>query len=156
MGALQSDNWEIKSNHYGSFQLLENDTILYLKSDEAKKSYQWLGWKKEKFRERKLRISGWLKFSQKPTRKTPNFGMKVCDSLENDFLTSCEESKWCYFTVVKMCKSPPNDNDHVLLIFDNMLQAMSIHIFQLKMEILSCGKYVNVFLETAAYRYSIK
>lgn len=132
-----------KQKNDGMILLLTNGTFLFEKSVNKGTSHHWLGWQNSEFQAEKLRISGWLRFSEKPVPQD-NFGMKVCNINHNDFMKSCEEGEWCYFTVVETCRSQDNDNNHVLLIFDGMKQAMSIHIFKLKMELLRCGKSVNI------------
>lgn len=131
-----------KENSAGKISLLTNKTLLYEKLETNYAKNQSIGWQDNKFIKEKLRISGWLKFPEKVVPNN-NFGIKVCNRHHNEFIESCKEGEWCYFTVVETCGSAANGENQVLLIFNGMQKAISIHIFQLKMELLSCGKFIR-------------
>ena len=134
-----------KGNSAGKISLLTNETLLYEKLVARNAKNQSIGWQDDKFVREELRISGWLKFSEKVAPHY-NFGIKVCNRNRSEFLESCREGEWCYFTVVETCGAAANGANQVLLIFDGMKKAISVHIFQLKMELLSCGKSVNILI----------
>ena len=132
-----------KENNAGKISLLTKETLLYEKLVAKNAKNQSIGWQDDKFVKEELRISGWLKFSEKVAPHY-DFGIKVCNRNRSEFLESCTEGEWCYFTVVETCGAAANGANQVLLIFDGMKKAISVHIFQLKMELLSCGKSVNI------------
>lgn len=141
---LGSDGWvDYKENSAGKVSILTNGTLLYQKLAASYAQNQSIGWQDSKFQNEKLRVSGWLKFSEEVVPEN-DFGIKVCNISHNGFIESCIEGEWCYFTVVETCGSADDGGNQVLLIFDGMEKAISIHIFQLKMELLKCGKSVNI------------
>lgn len=141
---LGSHGWvDYKENTGGKISLLTNGTLLYEKLVASYAENQSIGWQDSKLQNEKLRISGWLKLSEEVIPNN-DFGIKVCDISHNEIIVSCKEGEWCYFTVVETCGSAGNAGNQVLLIFDGIEKAISIHIFHLKMELLSCGKSVNI------------
>jgi len=114
----------------------KEDIVVYENTKGSPGPWQWLGWQTSAFVNQTIRMSVWLKFIGQVPKRSSQFGLKIYNTVYNDFIDSCQPNVWCRASVV--AEHPPfGDLGHVILIFDSLQKKQKVLISKLKVEILS-------------------
>ena len=98
-----------------------NESIFtWTKLVNGRKSRQWLGFQSSEFRNKDLQFNAWIKFVKAKPLESDQFGLKVCGTFYNNFLTQCNADEWCFVEEHVHCNG--RDSNHIILIFNDVLK----------------------------------